>query len=553
MPVRERRIWLLSLLSGACLALAWPAVGGMTWLAFVAWVPLLAAEQLHDVRQVRRSFVLRTWPAMILWNASVSWWLGMVSEPWPTRLVAGMAPVLVNTALMSLPWLLKRMATQRIGANMGTITFVCAWLAMEHLHHDWDLQWPWLSLGNVFAEEPSWVQWYDITGIAGGTLWVWLVNLGLFHALRHLWNEGITASWRAAILPLALLALPVLFSRYRMHSLPEPVGSLEVVVVQPNVDPYAEKFGGVDPMEQLDRMLALAEQHVGPATDLALLPETALQEQTYYQATPEGIILHGLWENDLGASESARRIAGFIARHPQVTVLTGMSSARMLGVDERPGPVSRPLHRTGRWYESFNAAMLMDAHGTLQSYRKSKLVAGVELMPFAGVLGRLDGLAIDLGGTTGSMGTQPERSVLGRGRVRVAPAICYESVFGAHVAAHVANGATLIAIMTNDGWWDDTPGYRQHLAYGRLRAIETRRSIARSANTGVSCTIDPLGRVDHATPWWVPAAFSASLPLHDHLTFYVRHGDLIGSVALWAAVLMVLFTLLSRWLRLRGL
>lgn len=553
MPVRERRIWLLSLLSGAFLALAWPAVGGITWLVFVAWVPLLAAERLHDAQQLRRSFVPRIWPALILWNASVSWWLGMVSEPWPTRLVAGLAPVLVNTALMSLPWLLKRMASRRMGTAMGTITFVAAWLAMEHLHHDWDLQWPWLSLGNVFADAPAWVQWYDITGIAGGSLWVWLVNLAVFHALRHLWREGLQGSWRPASIGLVLLALPALLSYQRMRSVPEPIGSLEVVVVQPNVDPYAEKFGGVDPMEQLDRMLALAEQQVGPATDLVLLPETALQEHTYYQVAPEGIVQHGLWENDLGASESARRIGGFIARHPQVTVLSGMSSARMLGITEKPGPVSRPLHRTGRWYESFNAAMLMDAQGTLQNYRKSKLVAGVELMPFASVLGRMDGLAIDLGGTTGSMGTQAERAVLGHGRVRVAPAICYESVFGGHVAAHVANGATLIAIMTNDGWWDDTPGYHQHLAYGRLRAVETRRSIARSANTGISCTIDPWGNVAHATGWWVPTAFRATLPLHDHITFYVRHGDLIGALSLWATALLILLSLLAGWLRLRGL
>jgi apolipoprotein N-acyltransferase len=176
-----------------------------------------------------------------------------------------------------------------------------------------------------------------------------------------------------------------------------------------------------------------------------------------------------------------------------------------------------------------------------QHYHKSKLVAGVELMPFESVLGSLSKLSLDLGGTTGSLGQQEERAVLryGRAGLRIVPAICYESVFGEHVAAHVRNGGNLIAIMTNDGWWDDSPGYRQHLSFASIRAIETRRSIVRSANTGISCIVDQRGVIHYRTGWWQPAAFRATVHLNEDTTFFVRHGDLLGRLAVIVALIVV--------------
>jgi apolipoprotein N-acyltransferase len=227
-----------------------------------------------------------------------------------------------------------------------------------------------------------------------------------------------------------------------------------------------------------------------------------------------------------------------------------MSSAYLFEPgEERPG-TARPLGGTDRYYEPYNAAMLVQADGTIEPYHKSKLVAFVEIMPFEELMGPLTEFSVDLGGTTGSLGSQKEREVMATrdGRVKAAPVICYESVFGEHVADHVRNGATLLVIMTNDGWWGTSPGYRQHLVYGRLRAIETRRDIARSANTGISCFIDQLGGIHQATEWWTPAAIRAQVLANDRLTFFVRHGDIIGRAAVWLSA--VLFLVLA-WIRIR--
>jgi apolipoprotein N-acyltransferase len=101
------------------------------------------------------------------------------------------------------------------------------------------------------------------------------------------------------------------------------------------------------------------------------------------------------------------------------------------------------------------------------------------------------------GGTSGTLGRDKERLAIPDEQhyYVAAPVICYESIYSDYITDYIRKGANLLTIMTNDGWWDNTPGYRQHMNYARLRAIETRRWIARSANTGISCFIDPAGNV----------------------------------------------------------
>ena len=161
-------------------------------------------------------------------------------------------------------------------------------------------------------------------------------------------------------------------------------------------------------------------------------------------------------------------------------------------------------------------------------------------MPFPKLLAPLESFALNLGGTFGSLGTEKEAHNLIDNNLQIAPVICYESIYGEYVASYVQKGADFIFILTNDGWWADTPGYRQHLAYGRLRAIETRRSIARSANTGTSCYINQRGDVILPTEWWKNDAIVSSINTNQEITFYTKHGDFIGRISAAIAVLLLL-------------
>lgn len=545
-------VLLLCLLSGALWTLAWPATyTGWLPLAFVAWLPMFWAERLHDIRTGGRvrAFAPYAFCGLLLWNAATTWWLGAVTAPLGTKLFTGLGPTLGNTLLMTLVWNLRRMVRRRAGPVFAPTAFVLFWLAFEHLHFDWDLTWPWLTLGNVFAEDTALVQWYAVTGVEGGSLWVLLVNQFVFAALAH--RKDASVKWRRnAAFAAGALALPVAVSVFILNTYRPKGDPVEVVVVQPGVDPYSEKYWS-DPLVQLDSMLALAGRAMTDSTRMVVLPETALQEPYAYDVDNAGrVVLSGLWENQLDRSRSARRITAFLAQHPRISVLAGMSSAYLFGPGDEPGPLARPLGRTSLRYIPYNAAMLLRQDGSIEPYHKSKLVAFVEMMPWERHLGSLIGYAVDLGGTTGSLGTQEEREVMDPhdGHLRAAPVICYESVFGEHVAAHVRNGANLLVIMTNDGWWGTSPGYRQHLAYGRLRAIETRRDIARSANTGISCAIDQLGRVHQASPWWEPTALRLNVLANDRITFFTRFGDVVGRLAVGSGWLMILFAAVQ-WVR----
>jgi apolipoprotein N-acyltransferase len=181
--MRNRAFYLLTaLLTGLLWALAWPAIGGITPLAFIAWVPLLWAEERYarsDKAERPRNFMPYVMLALLIWNLLTTWWLGFVSESAGTRLFTLIGPNVGNVLVMSVPWLAFRIARRGLGGWGARLALPVFWLAFERFHMHWDLSWPWLTLGNVFAQHPEWVQWYEVTGHLGGTIWVWAANLAL--------------------------------------------------------------------------------------------------------------------------------------------------------------------------------------------------------------------------------------------------------------------------------------------------------------------------------------------------------------------------------------
>lgn len=103
-----------------------------------------------------------------------------------------------------------------------------------------------------------------------------------------------------------------------------------------------------------------------------------------------------------------------------------------------------------------------------------------------------------------------------------------------------------MAIITNDAWWGNTPGYRQHLSYASLRAIETRRNIVRSANTGISAIIDSRGDIVSKTAWWEPAVLEGEIHLSGKQTFFVAQGDIVGRLCVFMAVMLLLFCIVRK-------
>ncbi|MET4107839.1 apolipoprotein N-acyltransferase [Hymenobacter sp. UYP22] len=530
---------MLALLGGFLLWLGWPVhPAPLAAVLLVAWVPYLTLEHLLTQRGASGWKVWRySYLLLLLWNVFTTYWVSY------STLGGGITAVVANAALMSLPLTAFRLTKKHFGPKLSYASLPVFWIAFEQLHLHWFLTWPWLTLGNGFAQANQWVQWYEYTGFLGGSLWMWVVNLLTFFAIRDYRaasrRGGMILSrvqrQRLVLLPLLAAILPIGLSYFIGSRVQEQGPAVEVLAVQPNIDPYNEKFEGgakfVSYDEQLNRLLTLTEQNLTPNTKLVLWPETSLDE-TYFEATFNGY-------------PKVQRLRDWLTRHPCLELITGLTSVQQYGPDKaKASPTARFREDLG-YYDIFNAAVRLP--GPAQFYHKSRLVPGVE-----GVPPWLSMFVIDLGGTAGGLGSQEERTVYQTATpaLKVAPVICYESIYGDFVNQYAQNGATLIGIITNDGWWSDSPGHLQHLQYATLRAIETRRDVARSANTGISGFINQKGEITQQTGWWVPAVSRATVHLNTELTFYVRHGELLGPACqVLAVLLLVLVTVRAVMMR----
>ena len=446
---------------------------------------------------------------------------------------------------MAIAFGLFHITRMRIGNKEGYIGLIIYWIAWEHLHLNWELSWPWLTFGNIFSDHPDWVQWYEYTGVLGGSLWIILINLGVFFQFKHIINEKF--NWRRGVGFVIVGFIPLFIWSFILKQKEEPSDkSIEVVLVQPNIDPYNDKFDYGKAKEQLLSMLDLAKEKLSPETKLILFPETALQERASFAYNKnKQLELVGLWENNIENSMSVKIIREFLEEYPNLSMIIGLSSDRLQDKEEAITPASRYVESIDRHYQAYNAALFIAKDKEVKFYHKSELVPAVEFMPLEWLLKPLAQVSIDMGGTTGTLGTQENQDpfFFSDDSIGVSPAICYESIYGHSANEFVQNGASILGIITNDGWWGDSPGYKQHLSLARLRAIETRKWVTRAANTGISAFINPKGEIVQRSEWWQPAVLKQEVTINNRMTFYVTYGAYIGRTAAFMAVLLLIYTM----------
>ena len=515
---------LLVISSGLLLALSWPTYG-LPLLLFFAFVPLLAYEKLireSNLKRKRLHIFFGSYLSFIIWNTITTSWLWF-ADPFGCLFAIG-----VNSALMALLMLLYHSIAKRTNPFRALTFLMLLWMCFEKLHLSWEFSWPWLNLGNAFSEQVTWIQWYEYTGTFGGTLWVWVGNImAYFIWLKFLKTKQLKSLKRSVFNLVLWILVPIGFSTIQYFSFKPSDKGVNVTVLQPNIDPYEEKYDLTN-LEIAKLLVILSNQHSMEDTDFILAPETVFADNVRL--------------NNFEASPFLFELRRALNRTPKASWVTGISFIDFFNDPSRVSPQSNQ-YRKDLWYNDFNSAIHVKPEGEILMYHKSKLVVGVENFPYQSVLKPIIGDAmIDLGGTVAMKTTQDYRSVF-EGRTKsqlIAPIICYESVYGEFVTEYVRNGATVLGIITNDAWWGNTQGHKQHLNYARLRAIETRRSIARSANTGISAFINPRGDIISSLAYDTQGGLSAKLPLENKTTFYVTAGDYLARIAIFITPLMFL-------------
>jgi apolipoprotein N-acyltransferase len=498
----------------------------LTFLIFIAWVPLLVVEE-NEPKRLR--FFIHSYMSMLIWNIGTTWWI------WNSTAAGAIGAIVANSFLMCIPLWGYHVFKTRYGRNIGLVSFIAFWLSFEFIHLNWQLSWPWLTLGNVFASSPEWVQWYEFTGTSGGSLWVLLVNVFLFLLIGRSARENKTTRARIIIATLAVLVLPSIISMFVNPSrkTSEKITSVtsglpNIVVVQPNIDPYDEKFDVSSTGAQVQKLIRLSEQGLDSNTRLVIWPETAIPV--------------AVWQDKIQENAHYQTVFAFTARHPLITLQSGIELLKNYG---REKPTITAHEYEGIFFDAFNSSIAIKANNRFQFYNKSKLVPGVETLPdFLMWLGKV---FAKFGGTSGGYGKDKDVSVFAAdGNPYVsAPIICYESIYGDYVARYVQKGANVLTIMTNDGWWANTPGHRQHLNYARLRAIETRKWVARSANTGISAVIDPAGNLVETRQWVETGFIKFPIPPLEGETFFVKNGDIISKLALLSLGILFVFHIIN--------
>lgn len=505
----------LAALSAILLYGGWPPLL-LFPLLFAGLVPLFVLR--NRLESVGKSgFNWWVYFTMLAWNILTTWWVGYAS-------VGGaIAMLLANSAMMTLPFVAYNFTHKLLGESRALLMFIFYWLAFEYLHLHWDISFPWLTLGNGLARFPQGIQWYEFTGILGGSAWILILNVLLFKAISGYQLKRVFYVSGAFIIPLLIS----LWMYYAVETEPQSEG---VLIVQPNIDPY-NKFNEGEEINQVTKFLALAENSMSKETHLIVLPETAIVEY--------------LDEEQINFQQSIVLMTEFVKRHPGVKILTGASTYRFFRSGEKPSLTARTAS-SGEKYDSYNTALLIDSTGVANTYHKSRLVPGVEKMPYPKLFGFLEYFTIDMGGISGSLGISESPVVFETGKLKVAPAICYESIYGDYLGKFMQKGANVLAIITNDGWWEDTDGYQQHLYYGSLRAIEFRTDVVRCANTGISCLVNERGDLLLKTSWNKAETVACNVGKSKGLTFYAQTGDYVGKIAAFVSVLFLIGLFIRR-------
>lgn len=520
------------------LALAFPNanVAGLAWIA--PGVMLVAALGRSGAESFRLGYVA----GLTFWLGSLYWLLLIPATGFPILGWAALAGYLglfqgvwvwlcwrcfpataaMQTAVRRHPDAGVREALQvfqaapRLARLRWAILCAVSWVALEMLRARLLSGFPWSYLGVSQFQLTPLLQISTATGVYGVSFLVAWTSVSLLGAGLMLLQPQASRSALVGEVFLPFLTVAVIFATgyYHITHVPTPPREVRVTVVQPSI-PQTMIWDTSADERRFVELLALTQNALSNDTDLLVWPEAAVPELNpdTYRAITNVAVAHRVW------------------------FIFGADDVQL-----RPGAVN------DHDVMYFNAAWLLSPRGLMaDTYHKRRLVMFGEYVPLARWLPFVKWLTP----ITGSYqaGTAPAQFFLRDLDVTASPLICFEDVFPHGVRDHVTEATDLLVNLTNDGWFGEGAEQWQHAANAVFRAVENGVPLVRACNNGLSCWVDPQGRMrsvlrdSHGTIYGRSfTTFNVALePAPHRATFYHRHGDVFG----WTCVA---FTALA-WLR----
>lgn len=495
---------------GAALGLSFPPVPA-PFLVLVGLVPALA---VFERRERFADAISGAFLFTFVFSVVSLYWVGGFTEMKDSFLaLGGVFTIFLNSFLYLAPFAIYRVARKTFGANAAVWLFPIFWVAFEYWYSATDLAFPWLALANAAAPVTPFIQIADTIGAHGVSLIIAYFNVVVFVGYRHYRDERNfrAGAFFAGVL---LLVVPILYGAVRLTTIQLPTAFVKVGLIQPDRDPH-EKWR-LSAREQAARYLALSRESVALGAELIIWPETALPVYLLSGRHPELVDSIRSFVNDA-----------------EIPLVTGMPHADVFYKAEDAPPDAK-YSETGDYYHaSYNSALYFSPRSyDVAVHRKSKLVPFSERTPFVDKLPILrDMIKWGVGISDWNVGGPPEPFRIPpeetpndvTDTLRVGALICFESVFPLIVAELAAKDADLFAVVTNDSWWGNTSGAYQHKEIAVLRAVETRRSVVRAANGGISCVIDPMGQTAAETRYGETTQLTVLAPISRERSFFVEH------------------------------
>lgn len=516
--------WLAAILSGLLCTICFPPFN-QSWLCWFALTPLIAAvwfSRRNSKRRWLRNLLLGYIAGIVFFTATFSWLgsLGVLYENFWLRGLSLLLSIYLALYFAFWSWFVGLIESRQFLASWRNL--LTAFLAaVAWVTHEWIRGWlftgfGWNGLGVALHSTWPLIQIAELSGIAGLSFVIVFANIIAVTTPIRLFLEAKTRQVRPHFdltLTLAGIVALLTFGLYSVQN--RPLSKvLRVAAVQADI-PQQEKF---DPQfsnqifEHFSRLSQIPLRS-SPPPDLLIWPESSMPDPVRDPNT-----------------ESNEYVTQFSAS-AKTDLLLGT-----LDVEDR---------------HVYNAALLISG-GTqqMQIYRKVHLVPFGEYIPlrhsfplFAAVAGKW---------VPGDFDAGRDYTVfrLTKGDVQVAPLICFEDTIGDLARQFVLRGASLLVDVTNDGWFLRSAGSRQHLANAIFRCVETRRPMARAANTGVTCFVNEFGRVTQVLQDERGSTFAdgvltgeIKIPTDRELTFYTRHGELFAKLCAGATVIAIIITM----------
>ena len=451
--------------------------------------------------------------------------------------IGGLATVFIHPLFMLIPYMITY-GISRYKKGLALLLFPLILVGYEYFDNIWQFTFPWLELGNTETYNLNRIQYIEYTGVHGISFFICIITSLLYFLLSKIaakkWRLLSPPAVASYIVLLALILFPNFYSYSRLNEdnsryfKPQDSSKvIDIAIVQANTDPFVKwkKDGEANLLDSYHRHLENARK-LDP--DIIVLHETAtpfyfLEDYNYIKT---------------------KRFADFVDSSKKYLVM-GIPHLEYYEDSTKAPKDSKRMFNSGRLYDTYNSAIMIEPGKDLKKstiHKKVKLVPFSERTPYQEYLAFLkDAIKWGVGISGWQFGTEQTIFTLNDDskdiHTKFSVLICFESVFSDFVSRFSKKGAEFFIIVTNDGWWGDNAGPIQHEQYAILRAIENRKWIARCAQTGVSCFIDPLGNVYDRIPYWNEGEIKRTIYANTEKTFYSENGDIIGLIGYYTGIL----------------